>query len=52
MVLIEAEVIQNLDQAIKLGKAIECVESALKFMKAELKFVVDVNSSVDTGDVI
>ena len=37
MVLATAEVIQNLDQAIKLGMEIERVESALKAMKAELK---------------
>ena len=52
MVLAKAEVIQNLDQAIKLGKEIERVESALKAMKAELKVFVDVNGPVDTGDVI
>ena len=52
MVLAKAEVIENLDQAIKLGKEIERVESALKAMKAELKAFVDVNGPVDTGDVI
>jgi len=52
MVLAKAEVIENLDQAIKLGKEIERVESALKAMKADLKSFVDVNGPVDTGDVI
>ena len=52
MVLAKAEVIENMDQAIKLGKEIERVESALKAMKAELKAFVDVNGPVDTGDVI
>ena len=37
MVLAKAEVIESMDQAIKLGKEIERVESALKAMKAELK---------------
>ena len=40
MVLAKAEVIENMDQAIKLGKEIERVESALKAMKAELKAFV------------
>ena len=52
MVLANAEVIENLDQAIKLGREIERVESALKAMKADLKSFVDVNGPVDTGDVI
>ena len=52
MVLAKVEVIENLDQAIKLGKEIERVESALKAMKAELKAFVDANGAVDTGDVI
>lgn len=52
MVLAKAEVIEKLDQAIKLGKEIERVESALKAMKADLKSFVDVNGPVDTGDVI
>ncbi|MFC5591667.1 hypothetical protein ACFPRA_22535 [Sporosarcina soli] len=52
MVLAKSEGIENLGQAIKLGKEIERVESALKGMKAELKAFVDVNGPVDTGDVI
>ena len=52
MVLAKADVIENLDQAIELGKEIEHVESALKAMKVELKAFVDVNGLVDTGDVI
>ena len=52
MELAKAEVIENLDQVIKLGKEIECVESALKANKAELKAFVEVNGPVDTCDVI
>ena len=52
MVIVKAEVIENLEQATKLGNEIERVESALKAMKAELKAFVDVNGPVDTGDVI
>src|SRR3954464_8673563 len=52
MVLAKVEGIENMEQAIKLGKEIERVESALKAMKAELKAFVRVNGPVDTGDVI
>ena len=46
MVLAQAEVIENLDKAIKLGREIERVESALKAMKAELKAFFDANDQI------
>ncbi|MFS0688976.1 hypothetical protein AB1K89_07020 [Sporosarcina sp. 179-K 8C2 HS] len=52
MVLAKAEVIENMEEAVKLGREIERVESALKAMKAQLKAFVDINGPVDTGDVI
>ena len=52
MVLAKTEVIESMDHAIKLGREIERVESALKAMKADLKAFVDGNGPVDTGDVI